>query len=97
MDKIAGYEVVLLATLPEFRSVYEPPKERMFEYEKSDEEWLKYFGYGHMAPTTEPLFLIGSFTKELYTHPNNYERLKGALKSVPNLQRVPERMGVSLW
>lgn len=41
--------------LPRFVTKWEPPRERFFEYDKSDEPWLRYFGFGTIRQTTEPL------------------------------------------
>lgn len=44
--------------MPRYASKWEPPKERFFDYDKSDEVWLKYFGFGGYKQTNEPLILL---------------------------------------
>lgn len=52
-----GVRIITNKHLPKFRSEYKPPRSRFIEYEKSDEPWLKYFGFGGVVETLEPLFL----------------------------------------
>lgn len=52
-----GLEIIANEYLPRFRSEYRPPKDRFFDYDKSDHVWLKYFGMGGYVETKEPLFL----------------------------------------
>lgn len=57
LDGFLGIPIHTYRFMPRFVSRYQPPKERFFEYDKSSEDWLRYFGYGHMQETDEPLFL----------------------------------------
>lgn len=43
--------------MAKFRSEWKRPDTRLIEHEPSDDVWLKYFGMGYYAETSEPLWL----------------------------------------
>lgn len=74
---IAGMEVVANPYVPEFKTKWEYPKHRFVEYEKSDEPWLRYFGFMREIQTTEPV--IYQFDGKLIAHPANVVRIRNAI------------------
>lgn len=52
-----GMPIRTSAHMARYRSEWRAPSTRLIEYEKSDEVWLKYFGFGSMVETREPLML----------------------------------------
>lgn len=58
LPPLDGIEVRVSPIVPRFASKWEFPREPFFEYEESDEDWCRFFGFGGEVETDEPLLLM---------------------------------------